>query len=285
MVRKRFGEILLDHGIITQKSLSHALIKQKGTSRQIGQILEEIGVISEEDIARNLSRQFNIPYLENINDRKISRSTLNKLDPAIVQAKQVCPVGEDQRALYLAMVNPLDIAFQQELSFKLGVSISPFVATPSVIKQAIERYYLRPAEATSKKQSRSVLHIDRQDTVLNEVGKVLGKNGFLVHQGKTGKEALNLAAQFKPELIITDIQLKKGDGVALFKALQSNRETATIPVIAMSSNVSAEEESQLLDMGFFDVVYKPCEPTRLLARVRRTMRYFQSAGQVTARTA
>lgn len=285
MVRKKFGEILLEHGIITQDALDQALRKQKVSFKQIGQILEEIGMISEEDIAQGLSRQFKIPYIKDFSSRDIPRATLSKLDPTEAAAKQAFPLKAEQGTLYLAMVNPLDMAFQQELSFKLGMAVTPFVATPAEVEKAIERHYVCQMANRTRENSLSVLHVARNESSLDEVGKVLGKEGFLIHQGKTAKEALTLAMQFKPQLIIADEQLKKEDVKTLFKALQKNRETASIPVIALSYSASAADEGELLDMGFFDFIARPIDSTRLLARVRRGIRYFQTFAPLRSRAA
>jgi DNA-binding response OmpR family regulator len=62
------------------------------------------------------------------------------------------------------------------------------------------------------------------------------------------------------------------DGYAMFRALQANNSTRKIPVIALSSRSTAEEEAKLLDMGYFDFVPKPINPVRLVARVKRSLK-------------
>ena len=49
--RKRFGEILVEAGAVSEAVLQSALEKQKGTGQRLGVVLEEMGVISEKDIA------------------------------------------------------------------------------------------------------------------------------------------------------------------------------------------------------------------------------------------
>ena len=54
--------------------------------------------------------------------------------------------------------------------------------------------------------------------------------------------------------------------------LKGNLQTKHIPVIALSSKSSAEEEAKLLDIGYFDFIAKPINPVRLVARVKHALR-------------
>ena len=64
--RKRFGEILIEAGALTEETLQKALIRQRGTGRRLGLILEEMGVISEREIALGVARQFHLKTVSNI---------------------------------------------------------------------------------------------------------------------------------------------------------------------------------------------------------------------------
>jgi len=77
------------------------------------------------------------------------------------------------------------------------------------------------------------------------------------------------------ELTIDDSQSDEGIYVANVTASDPDGEIDNIPVVAVSAKISAEEEAELLDMGFFDFIPKPIHPIRLLARVRRALRQFE----------
>src|SRR5512133_4350357 len=57
-VRKKFGEILVEAGVVKEVALRQALERQKLTGRRLGQVLETMGIITEKDIAVALSRQY-----------------------------------------------------------------------------------------------------------------------------------------------------------------------------------------------------------------------------------
>ena len=52
--RKRFGEILVEAKVVSEEALNRALERQRGTGRRLGQVLEDMGVVTEKDIAAAL---------------------------------------------------------------------------------------------------------------------------------------------------------------------------------------------------------------------------------------
>ncbi|MCD6582981.1 MAG: response regulator [Desulfuromusa sp.] len=272
MARKKMGEILIDNEVISQEELDQALLRQKGTDKPIGKILEDMDVILEEDIAKALSTQFGFPHVKKFSRHRFPQGVLEKIDTETALAHLVFPLKIDDNTLYLAMSNPLDMALQSDLSFKLAMRISPCVATPDEIKTAIKKHYLTDIPVEKDDQTWIILLVDNQEIVLNAAEAALKKEGYSIYKARNGAEGLKIATQLHPHLIITDIVMPRMDGIEMFKALQANGEIDNIPVIALSAKSAAEDEYELLEMGFFDFIAKPINPTRLLARVRRALR-------------
>ncbi|MDA3902024.1 MAG: response regulator [Desulfuromusa sp.] len=272
MAKKKLGEILIENKLISAETLNQALHKQGIKHRPLGQILEEMDVILEEDIAQGLSTQFNIPYLKHFARYDVENDALETIDAGLALAKQIFPLKIDNKTLYLAMANPLDMALQSELVFRLGMRISTFVATPEEIKLAIKKHY-KTLQNQQSSNVQSILHIDANNSVLSAVQRMLDQHGIRGCQAHDGTEGLRLAVELRPQLIVTDIALPKLDGKTLFHALQEQQETAHIPVIALSSNPSTKEECELLEMGFYDFMAKPLEKDRFLARVKRGLQH------------
>ncbi|MDX2493910.1 MAG: response regulator [Desulfuromusa sp.] len=272
MARKKMGEILIDNEVISQNELDQALLRQKGTNKPIGKILEDMEVILEEDIAKALSTQFGFPHVKRFSRHNFPQNVLEKIDTQSALTHLVFPLKVDNNTLYLAMSNPLDMALQSDLSFKLAMRISPCVATPDEIKAAIKKHYLTEMPEDKEDSTQVILLVDNQEIVLNAAEAALKKEGYSIYKAQNGAEGLKIATQLKPHLIITDIVMPRMDGIEMFKALKTNGEIDNIPVIALSAKTAAEEEYKLLEMGFFDFVAKPINPTRLLARVRRALR-------------
>ncbi len=272
MPRKKMGEILIENEVISQTDLDQALLRQKGTNQPIGKILEEMDIVLEEDIAKALSTQFGFPYVKRFSRYRFPQEVIDKIDAESALAHLIFPLKIEKKTLYLAMTNPLDMAMQSDLSFKLAMRISPCVATPEEIKTAIKKHYLTDVPTHKDDRGWNILLVDNQEIVLNAVEAALKKEGYTVYKARNGAEGLKIASQLQPHLIITDVVMPRMDGVEMFKALKTHNGLAAIPVLALSSKSSAEEEYKLLEMGFFDFIAKPINPIRLLARVRRAIR-------------
>ncbi len=272
MSRKKMGEILIEKKVITQKNLDQALQNQRNINKPIGQILEDMDAVLAEDIAMALSLQFGFPYVRKFSHFNFSQDILSKIGAETALAKLIFPLKIENKILYLAMSNPLDMALQSDLSFMFSLKISPCVATPTEIKAAVKKHYF--SEKTAKIDDRpwSVLVVDAHEIFLLAAESTLTKAGYEVYKASNGAEGLKAAIQYNPHVIITDIVMPRMDGIEMFSSLRLNPEVAKIPVIALSAKTSAEEEYRLLEMGFFDFIAKPLNPTRLLARVRIAMR-------------
>lgn len=269
--RKRFGEILLDLGVITPADLEVALSRQKVSKKPLGQVLEEMGVICELDILRILSDQFNLKYIEEINRPPVPASALEAIDCATALTKMVFPLGIKENKLYLATSNPLDFPTLDNLAFRTGLRVVPFLATPTEISRAIKRYYLHEVMSDDNQQHK-VLVVDDQELYRKTLVSRLEKEGYRVSQACTGSEALKRVLAVQPHLILMETTLADMHGKKVFQTLKTNSITGKIPVIGVSSRAYPEEEASLLDMGFFDFVAKPYNYVRLLARVRRALR-------------
>lgn len=275
MSRKKMGEILLDNEVITQGDLDQALLRQKSSRKPIGKILEEMDVVLEEDIAKVLSEQFGFPYAKKFSRHKFNPELLKLIPAETALAHLIFPLKRDKKNLYLAMANPLDMAMQSDLSFKLGTRVSPCVATPAEIQTAIKKHYLTDIQEEREERTRNILLVDNHEIALTAAESTLKQEGYAVYKATNGAEALKIATQLQPDLIITDIPMPRMDGIELYKALQTNREIARVPVIALSSKTTVEDEYRLLEMGFFDFIAKPINPMRLLARAKRALSYLE----------
>jgi DNA-binding response OmpR family regulator len=100
----------------------------------------------------------------------------------------------------------------------------------------------------------------------------LRKEGYDPLEAANGADGLKVALQNKPHLIIADTVMPRMDGYEMFRAIQANMSIKHIPVIALSSRSTAEEEAKLLEMGYFDFIAKPINPIRLVARARHALR-------------
>lgn len=271
--RKRFGEILVEAKVVDEQQLGRALEKQKGTGRRLGQVLEQMGVVTERDIAAALARQFGFKTVANIARATFSDELLGLFDSDTASNKMLFPLKKEGTTLFLAMVNPLDIETIDNLSFKNGLRVVPCVTTPTEIQSAVNRHYLKIVEQSHEPDAWwTVLVVDDQDLVRSAAVAALKREGFNLLEAANGADGLKVALQQKPHLIIADTVMPRMDGYEMYRAIQANKDIKDIPVIALSSKSTAEEEAKLLDMGYFDFIAKPINPVRLVARTKHALR-------------
>ena len=270
--RKKFGEVLVDEGVINEKTLQSALAQQTGTGKRLGQILEEQKVISERDIALVLARQFGLKTVKNIADHNFPDKILDLVDSEKALQKLIFPLKVEDRTLYLAMVNPLDMETLDTLSFGTGLRIVPYLTTTQEIHAAINKHYMKSIQVPTEGKWWRIMVVDHQLPTLVAAVSALSQEGFDVVQCGNAIEAVPMAVQAHPHLIITEANMPKISGTDLFNSLKKNPQTASIPVIALSGRATAKEEAQLLDMGFIDFIAKPINAIRLSARIKRVLK-------------
>jgi CheY-like chemotaxis protein len=101
----------------------------------------------------------------------------------------------------------------------------------------------------------------------------LGRSGFVASGSIDGKEALGLAVETVPDIVVTDINMPGLDGFALAAALRADRRTRHIPLLGMTGHWTAEMQNDAQRAGFSAMLLKPCLPTHLLAEVERVLRH------------
>jgi len=267
------GEILVDAGIISPETLQKALQKQRGTDKRLGQVLEGMDLLLEEDIAAALGRQFGVRQVKGIARFSYPPEILKLITPEEALTRFIFPLKVEKKTLYLAMANPLDHDTAQEVGFRNGLQVIPCVTTPEEIKAAINRHLLK-VEKTVAQTDRwwTVLIVDDQEMAQLASEAALKKQGFTILKASNGAEGLRMALQEKPHLVITDTVMPRMDGIEMFRNLKANPQVAQIPVIALSSKAAAEEEARLLEIGYYDFIAKPVNPIRLVARVKRALK-------------
>jgi type IV-A pilus assembly ATPase PilB len=139
---KSLGQILLAQGAITQEQLQDALKRQqtRASNRRLGDVLVSFGYITSKHLAEALATQLNLP-LVNLANLEISEELIEFVQASIAKIYQVIPVRKDGKNLYVAMADPTNLGVVDNLRLLLECNISPVIATPEDIKEAIRKYY------------------------------------------------------------------------------------------------------------------------------------------------
>ncbi len=88
------------------------------------------------------------------------------------------------------------------------------------------------------------LVVDDSMLIRHTVCRFLEERGFLVRSANNGEDAIESLNRFRPDLIITDVQMPKMDGTELITALKSHEGTAKIPVVIVAGKQSGFEKTE-----------------------------------------
>jgi CheY-like chemotaxis protein len=263
---KKLGEIFLEQNILSLKTVERVIDVSKSLNKRFGTVLEEMGLITGEELAYALAKQYNCKMISNFADGTFSPNVLAIIPAEVALQNLLFPLKREGDKLALAMADPTNTKVVGNIAANNNLSIIPFVATCREINAAICKNYFGTdiTEPTRK----TVLVVDDDKVILDMISKILGKE-YLVYTSIDGMEAYKEALSKKPHVILTDKEMPKLDGYKLINSLRNLPETKTIPTILISATSSIEEELKAFEAGFFDFIQKPINPSILLARVKR----------------
>ena len=113
-----------------------------------------------------------------------------------------------------------------------------------------------------------VLVVEDNALNLKLVRQVLEHAGFVIRSAGTAEQALDVAAQRPPDLILMDLQLPGMDGFAGLAALRSDPATQSIPVVALTALAMPHDRERVRTAGFDGYLEKPISVRDLPSQVR-----------------
>jgi diguanylate cyclase (GGDEF)-like protein len=117
-----------------------------------------------------------------------------------------------------------------------------------------------------RKAKKRILIVDDEPNQVNALVVALSKEGYHVHSTTSAREALEMANEVKPDLIISDISMPEMDGYSLFHQIQKDDSTRMIPFIFLSAR-GDEERYHGLEIGVDDYLSKPYDIKEVAVRV------------------
>jgi len=116
-----------------------------------------------------------------------------------------------------------------------------------------------------------VLVVDDDVKTVELVKLYLNRDGYRVLTAYDGTEALRLAREGHPDLIVLDLMLPSIGGLEVCRTL---RDESDVPIIMLTAKTTDQDKLAGLDLGADDYVTKPFSPRELAARVRTVLRRF-----------
>jgi two-component system, cell cycle response regulator DivK len=114
-----------------------------------------------------------------------------------------------------------------------------------------------------------VLVVEDNEKNMKLFRDVLGATGYRTLAATTGAQAVALATEHAPDLVLMDIQLPDFDGVEALSRLRADERTASIPVLALTAQAMHGDRERFLDAGFDGYLAKPVNVIELLETVKQ----------------
>jgi CheY-like chemotaxis protein len=271
--KKLLGEIFVENGLITVKTLERVLERSKRLHRRLGTLLEEMELITGDELASALAEQYGYRVISNFSRHAYARKLLDLITVDVAMQNMLFPLKIEEGKLALAMADPTETRIVSNIAANHGLTIIPFVATKNDINAAICRQYL--GKDLSIQHEKTVLIVEDDNLLGTMWSHLLSKDGYRVKVATDGMDAYKTVISEMPQVIITEKAIPKLDAYGLFDALRNVPETRHIPLILLSKSTETEEEAKAFEKGFFDFIFKPVNEVTLKTRVKRAFQFLE----------
>ena len=141
--RRKLGEVLIEAGLLSQDQLTTALVECAQSGKRLGEYLVDQAIVSEHDITSCLSNQLGFLFVD-LAKEDLNPELASTIPEPIAKRYQAVPLRQEGKSLTVAMDNPLDFEAIQDISFLSGCTVKPVLAARSVIKETLEKIYVKP---------------------------------------------------------------------------------------------------------------------------------------------
>jgi type IV pilus assembly protein PilB len=138
--KKLLGELLCERSYLSHQNLEHALARQREQYRRLGEILLELGFVSDTQLCEALCVQAGIEKVE-LENLAIGNDIIARVPAELVSKYSVVPVSAENGWIGIAMTDPFNRAAIEDLRLETGCSIRRYYAHPTTIENAILKFY------------------------------------------------------------------------------------------------------------------------------------------------
>jgi two-component system cell cycle response regulator DivK len=125
------------------------------------------------------------------------------------------------------------------------------------------------SEAIKDNAAKTVLVVEDNDLNMKLFHDLLEAHGYQILQTKNGRDALRLAREHHPDLILMDIQLPEISGLEVTKLIKADDSLCQIPVVAVTAFAMKGDEEKIREGGCEAYIAKPISVAHFIATVER----------------
>jgi len=154
VLRRRLGDVLVDHGVLDASQLDRMLIVQsddraaRGSRVRLGQLLVDRGVATEDEVARALGDALELPVVD-LSTEPVDLDEARRLPQSLAERLGVLVLGPGPRGLRVAAVDPTNVVAMDDVRLHSGQrQLDVVIATPSDVRAQLERVWSLSGETT-----------------------------------------------------------------------------------------------------------------------------------------
>lgn len=165
--RKPLGVILVEEGAVTEDQIQEALAYQKQNGGALGQVLQDLGYVTEFEILMALGSQVGMEVVD-LDEVEASPVALSMVSKMMAEVYSIFPIRFEDGELVVAMADPLNVPALDDLHFMLNCEVRGAVANPQQVTEAIQNYYANEKDESfddliNEIDDDSIMEIDNQD--------------------------------------------------------------------------------------------------------------------------
>jgi len=138
--RKQLGEFLVENKLVTYVQLQEALRIQKNSAGRLGEILVNLGYVTEKDIMDVLEFQLGIDQVDLLNTQ-VDPEVINKIPESMIRRHRVIPIAQAGNVLTVAMADPLNIVAADDIKVATGLEVKPVMVAERSIDKTIQKFF------------------------------------------------------------------------------------------------------------------------------------------------
>ena len=136
---KQLGQILIEQGLISEQQLQEALDTQERVPKSLGRILIDLNLIREIDLVRALAQQIGLEFVD-LGDFPVDPSSAALIPETVARRYRALPIAERDGTLLVAMSDPANVYALDDIRTITGREVQPVVATAGDVIAAIRKY-------------------------------------------------------------------------------------------------------------------------------------------------
>jgi len=118
----------------------------------------------------------------------------------------------------------------------------------------------------------TILIVDDEQDIIELIKYNLKNEGYSILTAQTGEQAIKIARQSQPDLMVLDLMLPGIDGLEVTKYLKNSEQTQDMPIVMLTAKGEESDIVTGLELGANDYISKPFSPKVLVARIRAILR-------------